>query len=126
MSEPRSSKQEAVRLLLERLGLTVCADVPIGDPLTKGISGGQAKRTNIGIALIANPRVLFLDEPTSGLDSFTSNEVVSLMHSLSRDGTTVVATIHSPTASAFSLFDRVLMLVRGQTVYFGTREFRWG
>ena len=43
--------------------------------MAKGISGGQAKRTNIGIALITNPRVLFLDEPTSGLDSFTSNEV---------------------------------------------------
>lgn len=37
----------------------------------------QAKRTNIGIALITNPRVLFLDEPTSGLDSYTSNEVIS-------------------------------------------------
>ncbi len=35
----------------------------------------QAKRTNIGIAMITNPRVLFLDEPTSGLDSYTSNEV---------------------------------------------------
>jgi ABC-type multidrug transport system ATPase subunit len=34
--------------------------------MAKGISGGQAKRTNIGIALVTNPRVLFLDEPTSG------------------------------------------------------------
>jgi hypothetical protein len=46
-----------------------------GNPLEKGISGGQSKRTNIGIALITNPRVLMLDEPTSGLDSFTANEV---------------------------------------------------
>jgi hypothetical protein len=49
--------------------------VLIGSPMTKGISGGQAKRVNIGIALITAPRVLFLDEPTSGLDSFTANEV---------------------------------------------------
>jgi ATP-binding cassette, subfamily G (WHITE), member 2 len=40
--------------------------VRIGDPLVKGISGGQAKRTNIGIALITNPRVLFLDEVGMG------------------------------------------------------------
>ncbi len=36
--------------------------------------GLQAKRTNIGIAMITNPRVLFLDEPTSGLDSYTAHE----------------------------------------------------
>ena len=38
-------------------------------------AGGQCKRTNIGIALVSDPRVLFLDEPTSGLDSYTANEV---------------------------------------------------
>ncbi len=42
-------------------------------------AGGQAKRTNIGLALVTSPRVLFLDEPTSGLDSFTANEVTTLM-----------------------------------------------
>jgi ABC-type Mn2+/Zn2+ transport system ATPase subunit len=50
-------------------------DTLIGTQLVKAISGGQAKRTNIGISLITNPLVLFLDEPTSGLDSFTANEV---------------------------------------------------
>jgi ATP-binding cassette subfamily G (WHITE) protein 2 len=76
-----------------------------GSSLTKGISGGQSKRTNIGIALITNPRVLMLDEPTSGLDSFTANEVISLLKGITTDGVTVVATVHSPTAYALTLFD---------------------
>ena len=39
-------------------------------------AGGQAKRVNIGLGLVArDTRLLFLDEPTSGLDSFTANEV---------------------------------------------------
>ncbi len=38
---------------------------------------------------------------------------------LSRANVTAVATIHSPTAYAFSLFDAVFMLVQGRTVFFG-------
>jgi ATP-binding cassette subfamily G (WHITE) protein 2 len=70
MSEPYASKVEVVQDLIDRLGLTSCANVQIGGVLSKGISGGQAKRTNIGIALVFEPLVLFLDEPTSGLDSY--------------------------------------------------------
>lgn len=109
--------------LLERLGLTACADVAVGEQqLTTGISGGEAKRTSIGIALISDPRVLFLDEPTSGLDSCHTKAVVRVMHALAREGTTVVATIHSPSATAFALFDAVMMLVKGSIVFFGPRE----
>ncbi|KAG2446852.1 hypothetical protein HYH02_008009 [Chlamydomonas schloesseri] len=118
-SEPLKDKRHAVDVLLQRLALAPCGDVRIGDPLTKGISGGQAKRTNIGIALISNPRVLFLDEPTSGLDSYTANEVMKVVRGLTSDGTTIAATIHSPTAATFALFDRVMLLVRGHLVYFG-------
>lgn len=63
-----------------------CRHVKIGNQLEKGISGGQAKRVNIGISLITSPRVLFLDEPTSGLDSFTANEVMTTVKALVADG----------------------------------------
>ncbi|GFR48683.1 hypothetical protein Agub_g10638 [Astrephomene gubernaculifera] len=119
LQEPLAHKRKEVDILLKRLALDGCADVKIGDPLSKGISGGQAKRTNIGIALITNPRVLFLDEPTSGLDSYTANEVMKVVRGLVTDGTTIAATIHSPTAATFALFDRVMLLVRGHLVYFG-------
>ena len=56
MSEPLDSKQAAVEEVLAALALTPCRAVRIGNPLTKGISGGQAKRTNIGIALVRRAR----------------------------------------------------------------------
>ncbi|KAF6250828.1 P-loop containing nucleoside triphosphate hydrolase protein [Scenedesmus sp. NREL 46B-D3] len=118
-TEPLADKKAAVAQLLEKLALTPCRHVKIGNPLEKGISGGQAKRVNIGISLITSPRVLFLDEPTSGLDSFTANEVMTTVKALVTDGVTMIATIHSPTAYSFSLFDSLMMLVRGRAVYFG-------
>ncbi|KAL4543234.1 hypothetical protein Ndes2526B_g03891 [Nannochloris sp. 'desiccata'] len=119
MSEPVAEKSAAVEEILELLALKTCRNVRIGSPLARGISGGQAKRVNIGIALITNPRILFLDEPTSGLDSYTSNEVMTVVKSLADHGITVCATIHSPTPYCFSLFDRLLLLLRGQVAYFG-------
>lgn len=119
MEESKEKKMEAVNELVQVLALTSCRDVLIGNELARGISGGQAKRVNIGIALITNPKVLFLDEPTSGLDSFTSNEVISVVKSLALMGITVCATIHSPTPYAFGLFDRLMLLLRGSPIYFG-------
>ncbi len=46
-----------VTKLLEELGLTDCADVIVGGALIKGISGGQRKRTSVGIELITSPTV---------------------------------------------------------------------
>ena len=69
--------------------------------------------------MVVNPRVLFLDEPTSGLDSYTSNETMTVVKSLVKEGVTICATIHSPSPYTFALFDRLLVLVRGECVYHG-------
>lgn len=61
MQESHQSKRDRVEQLLDTLALRGCKDTCIGDALARGISGGQAKRTNVGIALITNPKVLFLD-----------------------------------------------------------------
>jgi len=46
------------------LGLWDIRHCLIGDERARGISGGQRKRVNIGMELVADPTVLFLDEPT--------------------------------------------------------------
>lgn len=61
--------------VLALLGLSHIADSKIGDEEKRGISGGQRKRVNIGMELVADPTLLFLDEPTSGLDSVSSMQV---------------------------------------------------
>jgi ABC-type glutathione transport system ATPase component len=60
--------------------LNVALFMKVGTEFIRGVSGGERKRTNIGMELIISPAVLFLDEPTTGLDASTANAVMSLLH----------------------------------------------
>jgi ABC-type multidrug transport system ATPase subunit len=122
VSVSRDKRQARVDEVIAKLRLEKCRGTVIGNQLKRGISGGQAKRVNIALALITRPQVVFFDEPTSGLDSRQANEVCLLLKELAKEGCTVVATIHSPTSFAFSLFDDLLMLAPGGSViYSGSR-----
>lgn len=63
--------------------------------MRKTISGGERKRTAIGIELVTDPSLVLLDEPTSGLDSFMAKQICKTLQKLShQEGKSIVATIH--------------------------------
>lgn len=68
---------------LQILALDDIRNEMIGDEEVRGISGGQRKRVNVGLELVADPVMLFLDEPTSGLDSTSSKMVISALQEVS-------------------------------------------
>eukprot|EP01038_Epipyxis_sp_PR26KG_P005371 gene5371-7449_t len=118
-SVTKDQVEKVVNDILDRLGLTVCADVYIGGALIKGISGGQRKRTSVGIELITEPTLLFLDEPTTGLDSFSAFSLVSLLKEVAQLDTTILCTIHQPSSEVFFLFDIVIFVKDGKIFYQG-------
>ena len=85
----------------------------------KGLSGGERKRTSIGVELITDPSIIFLDEPTSGLDSFTAKRIVKMLVGLAEKGKAVISTIHQPSSDTFKEFDRLLLLAEGNIIYQG-------
>lgn len=92
----------------------------IGDETNRGISGGQRKRVNVGIELVAQPVILFCDEPTSGLDSASSKEVCEVLQDIAKSGITVVTVIHQPRFEIFEMFEQLLLLGKGgKTCYLG-------
>ena len=112
--------EEHVDSVIEALNLTHVAHSLIGDGITRGVSGGQRKRVNIGMEVAATPLCIFLDEPTSGLDSTSSLEVMDMLDKISNIGMTIVAVIHQPRAEIYNKFHEVLMIAPGgRTAYLG-------
>ncbi len=114
-----SDPQKAAEEMINILSLNKCADTIVGDAFHRGISGGEKKRTSIGIELISNPNLLFLDEPTTGLDSTTAYSVMKTMKDLKNRGITIISTIHSPSDAILRLFDQIIILCDGKLVYDG-------
>ena len=81
--------------------------------LVRQLSGGQHKRVNIGMELVADPRLLFLDEPTSGLDPGLDRRMMRLLRQLADRGHTVLLLTHA-TANVH-LCDQRVFLGRGES-----------
>lgn len=112
-----AEKMQRVDKIIRELNLKKCENTKIGGELFKGVSGGERKRTSIGVELITNPSLIFLDEPTTGLDSFTAFNVFETLKDLAHHGRTIITTIHQPSSDIFENFDRLLLLAKGKIIY---------
>eukprot|EP01100_Stratorugosa_tubuloviscum_P002234 TRINITY_DN1509_c2_g1_i1.p1 TRINITY_DN1509_c2_g1~~TRINITY_DN1509_c2_g1_i1.p1 ORF type:complete len:639 (-),score=286.02 TRINITY_DN1509_c2_g1_i1:94-2010(-) len=117
---PQEEKDEKVERIIEDLRLTKVANSQVGSSDFRGLSGGEKKRLSIGCELITDPMLLFLDEPTTGLDSYNSLIVMETLQRLaSKQGRTVICTIHQPSSNIFQLFDQLMLMSNGKLAYLG-------
>lgn len=54
------------------------------------LSGGEQQRVDIARALLNSPKIILADEPTGNLDPETSDEIMNLLFSISRDYNTAI------------------------------------
>jgi ABC-2 type transport system ATP-binding protein len=102
--------------LLDVLGLSGAARTPV-----RRLSGGQAQRLSLAMALVGRPELLFLDEPTAGMDPQARHLVWDLLRAARTDGVTVVLTTHLMDEAEL-LADRVLIIDHGRPVAEGTPD----
>ena len=105
----RPGAREAV---IESLQLSPLLDVPIGH-----LSKGQRKRALLAFGLVTPRPIVLADEPFDGLDLRQTREVSQVLRDFTRDGRTLVLSIHQ-VSDAARLCDRFVLLsngmVRGQ------------
>ena len=64
------------------------------------LSGGQQQRVAVARALSTNPPLILADEPTGNLDSASTDDVLSIINELHREGNTIVLITHDPDIAA--------------------------
>ena len=107
---------ENIERVLQRVGLLDKVNLAVDTP--EPLSGGQLKRVNLAVELVANPHVLFLDEATSGLDAGTDKKMMSLFAELAADGKTVICVTHT-LENVANYCHLVALLHQGVLVYYG-------
>ena len=112
-------RHRVVEDVILELGLKECANTRIGNSVHKGCSGGEKRRTSLGVQMLANPSILFLDEVTTGLDATSAFQLIRTLKTLAAKGRTIIVTIHQPRSEIWGLFDRLILLTGGSPVYSG-------
>jgi putative ABC transport system ATP-binding protein len=80
--------------------------------LPRQLSGGEAARAGLAVAIANRPAVLLADEPTGELDGETEQRVLRLIRQHAATGAGVLLVTHSPDVIAFA--DRVISLHDGR------------
>ncbi len=112
----KDDAEEKTNALLKKVGIQ---DKSSAFP--DNLSGGQQQRVAIARALAMDPKVMLFDEPTSALDPEMIGEVLDVMKTLAREGTTMVVVSHEM-GFAREVADRVIFMDEGAIVEVGTPE----
>lgn len=111
------SKQVAWRQAIEMLGrVGIPAPEKRATAFPHEISGGQAQRVMIAMALASQPKLLIADEPTTALDVTIQAQILDLMRKLRDEtGTTILLITHDMGVIA-EMCDNVAVMYAGQIV----------
>ncbi|XP_045301836.1 ATP-binding cassette sub-family G member 8 isoform X1 [Leopardus geoffroyi] len=118
----QAQRDKRVDDVIAELRLRQCAHTRVGNAYVRGVSGGERRRVSIAVQLLWNPGILILDEPTSGLDSFTAHNLVKTLYRLAKGNRLVLISLHQPRSDIFRLFDLVLLMTSGTTIYLGAAQ----
>ena len=113
---PFKEAEQRAKSALDKVGL--CNKY---DYYPSSLSGGQQQRVGIARAFAVNPDVILFDEPTSALDPELIGEVLAVMKTLAKEGTTMIVVTHEM-AFAEEVSNHVIFMDDGVIVEEGSPQ----
>jgi putative ABC transport system ATP-binding protein len=111
---PAAERKKRVANVMDRMGIAHRANHMPGQ-----LSGGQQQRVAVARAVVGDQPLILADETTGNLDSVHGQEVMELLRSLNKEGTTIVMVTHSPAHADYA--HRTVNLFDGHIVTENTR-----
>ena len=111
---PAAERKRRIAEVMDRMGIGHRASHMPGQ-----LSGGQQQRVAVARAVVGDQPLILADEPTGNLDSVHGQEVMELLQSLNKEGTTIVMVTHSPSHADYA--HRTVNLFDGHIVTENTR-----
>jgi ABC-2 type transport system ATP-binding protein len=107
---PRRTAARRSGQLVERFDMARYIDRPV-----ETYSGGERRRLDLAVSIVAEPPAVFLDEPTSGLDPASRLTIWQEIEHLSATGTAVLLTTQNMD-EADRLADEIVVIDHGREV----------
>jgi len=101
--------------VVERVGLAAQMQRIAG-----GLSHGEQRQLEVGLALATRPKLLLLDEPMAGMGPDESERMIALLQSLRGEATLLL--VEHDMDAVFRLADRISALVYGRVIACGTPD----
>lgn len=111
---PTAERKRRVTEVMDRIGIAHRANHMPGQ-----LSGGQQQRVAVARAVVGDQPLILADEPTGNLDSAHGQEVMEMLRTLNKEGTTIVMVTHSPAHADYAR--RTVNLFDGHVVTDATR-----
>jgi len=109
--DPANSAARDAEMVDEALAATEITH--LADRVVSTLSTGERTRVTVARVLAQDTPIVLLDEPTTALDIGHQEATMALLHSVARQGRTVIAVLHDVNAAA-AYTDRIVVMDRGR------------
>ncbi len=97
----------------------ICNLHEIMERMNDKLSGGQAQRLMLALALVNKPKLIFLDEPSTGLDPQARRHLWEIVRTIKEAGKTIILTTHSMDEAEY-LCDEIAIMDHGKLIAQGS------